>query len=222
MENTIKVAIGDKFFDSFAALPRQIQVKVTEFINKFRNNPRSSSINLEKVQNAQDDKIYSARINDTYRTIIAVEENTGVYLILWIDHHDEAYNWAKRKKCKINKELGSIEVFDVVSNEEENNDLVFRIYEKVSDMKRIALSQEKEHVKKQKAFYQRVSDFSVTAEQPVIRGEMFFSGVESRQSLKKRYKDLIKIYHPDNLDGDKNTVQEINSEYHKLCAVYKN
>jgi len=30
----------------------------------------------------------------------------------------------------------------------------------------------------------------VTAEQPVIRGEMFFSGVESRQSLKKRYKDL--------------------------------
>ena len=77
-------------------------------------------------------------------------------------------------------------------------------------------------MKKQKAFYQRVSDFSVTAEQPVIRGEMFFSGVENRQSLKKRYKDLIKIYHPDNLDGDKNTVQEINSEYHKLCAVYKN
>ena len=66
---------------------------------------------------------------------------------------------------------------------------------------------EKERVKKQKDFYQRVSDFSVTAEQPVIRGEMFFSGVESRQSLKKRYKDLIKIYHPDNLDGDKNTVQ---------------
>ena len=33
-------------------------------------------------------------------------------------------------------------------NEEENNDLVFRIYEKVSDMKRIALIQEKEHVKK--------------------------------------------------------------------------
>ena len=43
-------------------------------------------------------------------------------MILWIDHHDEAYNWAKRKKCKINKELGSIEVFDVVSNEEENNE----------------------------------------------------------------------------------------------------
>ena len=106
MGNNLKVAISADFLDSFAALPRQIQGKVTEFMNKFRNNPRSSSINLEKVQNAQDDKIYSARINDTYRTIIAVEENTGVYLILWIDHHDEAYNWAKRKKWKIKKDLG--------------------------------------------------------------------------------------------------------------------
>ena len=98
-------------------------------------------------------------------------------------------------------------------------DMKFKILEE--ELVKLA-SEKKEHVKKQKAFYQRVSDFSVTAEQPVIRGEMFFSGVESRQSLKKRYKDLIKIYHPDNLDGDKNTVQEINSEYHKLCAVYKN
>ena len=54
-----------------------------------------------------------------------------------------------------------------------------------------------------------------------VKGEMFFSGVGSKQTLKKRYKDLIKIYHPDNLDGDKETIQEINSEYNKLCAVYK-
>lgn len=80
---------------------------------------------------------------------------------------------------------------------------------KILEEELVKLATEKEHVKKQKAFYQRVSDFSVTAEQPVIRGEMFFSGVESRQSLKKRYKDLIKIYHPDNLDGDKNTVQKL-------------
>ena len=114
MDTTIKVALTDNFLTSFAALPRQIQVRVTEFINKFKNNPRSSSIHLEKIQNAMDDKIYSARINDAYRTIIAVEEDTGVYLILWVDHHDEAYEWARKKKCLINKELGAIKVFDVI------------------------------------------------------------------------------------------------------------
>ena len=101
----------------------------------------------------------------------------------------------------------------------EQQQKLFNMKFKILEEELVKLATEKEHVKKQKAFYQRVSDFSVTEEQPVIRGEMFFSGVESRQSLKKRYKDLIKIYHP---DGDKNTVQEINSEYHKLCAVYKN
>ena len=124
MEEKVKVVIADNFFDSFVSLPRQIQVKVTDFINKFRNNPRSPSINLEKVYNAQDEKLFSARINDTYRAIIAIEEETKVYLILWVDHHDEAYEWAKRKKCIINKDLGSIQVFDVlVENQEIDNNL---------------------------------------------------------------------------------------------------
>ena len=72
MEEKVTVAIADNFLDSFAALPRQIQVKVTDFINKFRNNPKSSSINLEKLHNTQDGKMFSARINDTYRAIIAI------------------------------------------------------------------------------------------------------------------------------------------------------
>ncbi len=91
------------------------------------------------------------------------------------------------------------------------------------------LATEKEQVKKQKAFYQKVSDFtahnssvsSYVSGNNVVKGDMFFSGVGNKQSLKKRYKDLIKIYHPDNLDGDKDTIQEINSEYNKLCAIYK-
>mgnify|MGYP000325198936 CR=1 FL=1 len=83
----------------------------------------------------------------------------------------------------------------------EQQQKLFNMKFKILEEELVKLATEKEHVKKQKAFYQRVSDFSVTAEQPVIRGEMFFSGVENRQSLKKRYKDLIKIYHPDNLVG---------------------
>ena len=39
-------------------------------------------------------------------------------------------------------------------------------------------------------------------------------------ALKKRYKDLIKIYHPDNLDGDTGTIQEINREYERLKKVF--
>jgi len=118
MNDRVTVAFADNFLTSFANLPRQIQVKVTDFINKFRNNPKSSSIHMEKLKNAKDEKLFSARINDEYRAILAIEEETGVYLVLWVDHHDEAYEWARRKKCLINKELGSIQVFDVLEDGE--------------------------------------------------------------------------------------------------------
>ena len=45
---------------------------------------------------------------------------------------------------------------------------------------------------------------------------MFFAGVNSLGSLKKRYKDLLKIYHPDNVNGDTEVLQEINREYDRL------
>lgn len=43
--------------------------------------------------------------------------------------------------------------------------------------------------------------------------QSFFNGVNNNLTLKKRYKDLIKIFHPDNVSGDNTTVQLINEEY---------
>jgi len=107
------VAISSDFLTAFAALPRKIQGKVTDFINKFRNNPQSSGINYEKIHAALDKKICSVRIDDTYRGIVARQEKSGVYILLWVDRHDEAYSWAARKRCEVNKETGNLQVYDV-------------------------------------------------------------------------------------------------------------
>lgn len=44
----------------------------------------------------------------------------------------------------------------------------------------------------------------------------FFSGVDNTRALRKRYKDLIKIFHPDNGQGDTEVLQKINEEYEAL------
>lgn len=49
MTDNVKVAISSDFLTAFARLPRQVQGKVTEFVNKFRNNPMSPGINYEKL-----------------------------------------------------------------------------------------------------------------------------------------------------------------------------
>jgi len=45
---------------------------------------------------------------------------------------------------------------------------------------------------------------------------VFFKGVTGPLALRKRYKDLLKIFHPDNHGGDENIVKAINEEYNRL------
>lgn len=106
------VAISADFLESYAKLPRKVQQKTSAFIGKFRNDPNSSGINYEKIS-AADQKIYSVRIDDAYRGIVAREKETGVYLLLWVDHHDEAYRWAQSRKCVVNSVTGAIQVYEV-------------------------------------------------------------------------------------------------------------
>ena len=113
MNNKPTVAISADFLTAYAALPRQKQGKVTEFFNKFRNDPTHPGINFEKITEGIDKNICSVRIDDTYRGIVVREPESNVYILLWVDHHDEAYEWAKRKKCSINKLTGSVQIFDV-------------------------------------------------------------------------------------------------------------
>ncbi len=41
----------------------------------------------------------------------------------------------------------------------------------------------------------------------------FFAGCNSRESADRKYKSLVKLYHPDNMDGDTAALQEINAQY---------
>lgn len=111
--NNIKVAISSEFMNAFAAIPKKMQGKVLEFITKFRNNPMASSINYEKIVQFKDPTLRSVRIDQTYRGIVKKPDTGNVYMLLWVDHHDKAYDWAKNKKCTINPETGSLQVYDV-------------------------------------------------------------------------------------------------------------
>ena len=169
MSNTI--AISSDFLTAFAALPRQVQGKVTDFINKFRNNPTAPGINYEKINNASDSKICSVRIDDTYRGIVAREKESGVYLLLWVDHHDEAYDWAKRKKCAINPSTGSVQVFDIQEVSEPIPSVIedFGLFAEISDTDLLALGVPEEQltfvksIPREDVFYKSKSAFPVDA-----------------------------------------------------------
>ena len=49
----------------------------------------------------------------------------------------------------------------------------------------------------------------------------YFKNVESLEQLRKQYRDLLKKYHPDNVNGSTEACQEINTEYDQLFKILK-
>lgn len=109
----VKVAISSDFLKAFSMVPHKEQSKVREFVEKFRMNPTSAAINYEKIQQFKDPNLRSVRIDNTYRGIVLKPEIGNVFLLLWVDHHDKAYQWAENKLFSIHPETGSLQVVDV-------------------------------------------------------------------------------------------------------------
>jgi len=113
-----RVAFSDDFLSCFAAAPRTEQKRIQEFVTKFRHDPQSSGINYEKINDAADPKFRSVRIGQNYRGIIAKPDTGNVFMLMWVDKHDDAYEWARNHKCGIHPETGSIQLVPVEQTEE--------------------------------------------------------------------------------------------------------
>jgi len=113
----LKVAIADGFLDAYADIPRAQQKGVRNFMTKFRANPRASGINYETINNVKNKYLRSVRIDQNYRGIILAPEKGNVYVLLWVDKHDDAYDWAQKHNCSINPETGSLQVMQTTEGE---------------------------------------------------------------------------------------------------------
>lgn len=107
----MKLLVYDKFWDSFINLPKNVQKKVVDFQKKFRENSKTSGIHLEPVITFKDKTLRSARVDQTYRAIIKSPDSGDVYYLLWVDHHDEAYDWATNKVFQWNEITQSVQMF---------------------------------------------------------------------------------------------------------------
>ena len=132
--------------------------------------------------------------------------------------------WKELDEQRRALELEKKEFFRKVEMEDrrlEQQNSLFEMKFQILEAELVKLAAEKAEIEKKKAFYDRVEEFHARSyalpDHQV--GELFFRGVESQQSLKKRYKALVKIYHPDNVGGDNSLVLEINKEYDHLRQV---
>ena len=106
----MKVAISSDFFTSLSKLPKTQLNETIKLVEKFKNDPKSPGLNYEKLNFTSN--MYSIFLEQNYRCIVMNPDDSNVYILLWIDNCDAAYDWAKKHTCSINSETGSLQIIE--------------------------------------------------------------------------------------------------------------
>jgi hypothetical protein len=117
-----KMMLHRDVLKNFGKLPTKVQKKVYELTYKFENDSTQASLHLEPIEAAKDKKARSVRVGLDYRAIVIAPEKGDTYLLMHIDHHDEAYQWCMNKQFEAHMALGTFQVFDVELAEQSISD----------------------------------------------------------------------------------------------------
>lgn len=112
-----QVALSSDFLRAFAQIPRKKQKTVREALEKFKRDPTTAAQNYEKIHDVTDPKIRTVRCGIDYRAVVIHPPQGDVHLFVWVDHHDEAMDWARKKRFEVNKHTGTLQVYEVRERE---------------------------------------------------------------------------------------------------------
>lgn len=105
-----KVALAQDFLLQLARLPVSVHSKVMKWAIQFQADPTSPGINYENINGAKDPNLKSVRLDKDWRGIVFKPSKGDVYVLLYVDHHDDAYRWAENRKLTINPVTGAMQM----------------------------------------------------------------------------------------------------------------
>lgn len=105
-----RVALSQDFLLKLGKLPSAVHARIVKWALKFQQDPMSPGINYETIKAARDPNLRSVRIDQDWRGIVFKPDKGDLYILLHVDHHDEAYRWAERRKMAMNPVTGALQL----------------------------------------------------------------------------------------------------------------
>jgi mRNA-degrading endonuclease RelE of RelBE toxin-antitoxin system len=120
--------IADTFTDSLAHLADEEQklVKTTAF--DLQMNPAQPGMQFHKLAKARDPNFWSVRVSRDIRLIVHKTDTS--LLLCYVDHHDEAYRWAERRKLETHPKTGAAQLVEI---RETVREIVVPTYKEVAE-----------------------------------------------------------------------------------------
>ena len=103
--------IADTFTDSLARLTGDEQKAVKTAAFDLQLNPAHPSLQFHKLDKARDRRFWSVRVSSDVRLIVHRTESS--ILLCYVAHHDDAYQWAERRRLETHPKTGAAQLVEV-------------------------------------------------------------------------------------------------------------
>jgi len=109
--------LADTFTTALARLPAQEAKLVKTSVVDLQIDPTGKGQSFHRVERAKDPNFWSVRVSRDLRLI--VHKTASSLLIAYVDHHDDAYAWAQRRRIEAHPTTGAIQIVEIRERVEE-------------------------------------------------------------------------------------------------------
>lgn len=103
--------IADTFTTSLARLTGDEQKAAKTAAFDLQMNPASPGLSFHKLDRARDPNFWSVRVSRDIRLIVHRSDDS--LLLCYVDHHDDAYAWAERRKLENHPTTGAAQLVEI-------------------------------------------------------------------------------------------------------------
>ena len=107
----MELRIANTFTDSLAKLSGEEQKATKTAVFDLQMNPAHPSLKMHKLDRAKDKRFWSVRAGSDIRLIVHRSDQS--LLLCYVDHHDNAYDWANRRKLERHPKTGAAQIVEV-------------------------------------------------------------------------------------------------------------
>jgi len=107
----LKLLISDSFTASLNRLAGDEQKLVKTTVFDLHMNPANPGHQFHRLDKYRDQNFWSVRVSSDIRLI--VHKTSESLLVCYVDHHDDAYRWAERRKLETHPKTGAAQIVEV-------------------------------------------------------------------------------------------------------------
>jgi len=113
----MKFLIADSFTKALSKLTSQEQSNAKITVFDMQQDPSSPGLQFHRIDKSKDPNFWSIRCNRDIRIIVHKTSNS--FLVAYVDHHDDAYKWAERRRIERHPKTGAAQIVEVRERVEE-------------------------------------------------------------------------------------------------------